>query len=139
MIWDEANKGRQAETPDNHLARFIGRRYLPLRKDCRVLDIGPGRHGANQTYLENKGFQVVSIDLSNEARANIHGDIRTHEFQPEEFDLIIDINTLCHVDDMDYSRLQSWLKPQGRFFSVMPADGTWMEQLGGKGFCLVSH
>ena len=132
--WNELNQGRQALTADNHLARFIGRRYLPLSNwDFRVLDIGPGKHGANQTYLENLGMHVFSVDIA-DVRANFHGDITRCGFLPESFNAILDINTLCHVKGMDYSKFTQWLRPNGRMFSIMPMYDTWRGHLEGKGY-----
>jgi SAM-dependent methyltransferase len=131
MIWDNLLSGQQAQAPSERLVEFVSRHYRP---PANFLDIGPGKHAPNQHFLEARGFDVVSVDISARALKNIHGDITTIEFPEHSFDLIYDINTLCHVESPPLAKIRSWLKPSGRFFSVAPAAGTWRGVGDGKDF-----
>ncbi len=115
-------KGRQA--PDTALLRFVAHRF-PYTATC--LDIGSGE-GANARELSRRGSRVFSIDkdptiahpLWNFPEWHVCDDICQHDYKGP-FDLIYDINTLCHVEYPPWKKIASWLKPErGIFFSICP-------------------
>ena len=113
MTWKE---GRQ--TPDTALMRFVARRFAA--QQALMLDIGSGE-GANARELADRGFNVVTVDKDPETSAKIHKDVCDLEFGSPLFDLIYDINTLCHVKNPPFEKIRSWLKPKtGIFFSIWP-------------------
>lgn len=130
--------GSQATEPNEHLVRFVSRNYFnaPNRSNVRFLDIGSGRNANNTSYLIRSGFNVTAIDSADGAAlAHIHRDIREVEFDVETFDCIIDINTLCHVENPPLDKIKLWLKSGGKLFSIAPSSETSREHLQGKGFC----
>lgn len=109
--------GRQ--TPDNNLMRFVAKRF---HTPVTMLDIGSGE-GANARELRFRGHHVVTVDKDPAVECNHPCDIRN--FEPEDrFELIYDINTLCHVEDPPFNEIRRWLKPRGVFYSVCPSDFT---------------
>ena len=107
--------GRQ--TPDNSLMRFVSRRFF---SPATFLDIGSGE-GANARELREKPryHKVITLDKDPNVEANHCCDINNYK-PDEQFDLIYDINTLCHVEDPPFKKIRSWLKPAGVFFSICP-------------------
>ncbi len=106
--------GRQV--PDTSLMRFVGRRFLWT---AYMLDIGSGE-GANARELLIRGYEVLTIDKDSSVNPHICKDIRWWKPMKGKFDLIYDINTLCHVEDPPFEKIKSWLKPDGIFFSICP-------------------
>ena len=132
-IWDKLLEGSQGLAPNTVLVAFVMRHYLPKRH-VAFLDIGPGRHAANQVHLEARGFNVFSVDPSLRALKNMQADIREVEFETGQFDLIYDVNTLCHVENPPMESICRWLKIGGRFFSIAPTEDTWRGVGEGKEF-----
>ena len=108
--------GRQS--PDNCLMRFVDRRlFAPA---SAFLDIGSGE-GANARELEERKYRVITIDKDPSTSARYLEDIREFEWDGAgDFDLIYDINTLCHIKDPPFEKIRGWLKPEGVFFSICP-------------------
>jgi 2-polyprenyl-3-methyl-5-hydroxy-6-metoxy-1,4-benzoquinol methylase len=98
--------------------RFVARRFGP---GDVFLDIGSGS-GANADELRVRGFIVVTLD--NGVKADFMTDIRKAHFNPETFNCVLDINTLCHVEDPPFENIKAWLKPHGSFFSICPTLDT---------------
>ncbi len=132
MSWPE---GRQ--TPDNNLLRFITRRF-PFYTGT-FLDIGSGE-GANARELTIRGHDVFSIDSNPDVQPPSlppwHSCVDVKEFicEKHRFDVIYDINTLCHVEDPPFKKIKSWLKPNGFFFSICPQFGSSSRIMEGKDF-----
>lgn len=140
MEWNEvySQKG-MAEYPDNNVIRFVANNFYnaPNRKEVKFLDIGCGV-GANTWYLANEGFSVAAIDGSNIAMERLRlklekmgleaflgcGDITKLDFKPDYFDAIIDVSSLCYVDEKEIKplmeKLHTVLKPGGKVFSQWP-------------------
>ena len=128
--------GRQ--TPDNNLMRFVARRFP---HPVTMLDIGSGE-GANARELREpppygRGHQVITVDKDPNVICNHPCDIR--DFNPTwregvPYDLVYDINTLCHVENPPFEKIKSWLKPTGIFFSICPSDFTFKGVAKGKEF-----
>jgi SAM-dependent methyltransferase len=110
--------GRQ--TPDNNLMRFVAQRFPSA---AMMLDIGSGE-GANARELLWRGHGVLTVDRSQYTNADLHADIREISLTPGTFNLIYDINTLCHVDHPPFETIKSWLKRDGVFFSIWPTLDT---------------
>ncbi len=90
------------------------------------MDIGSGE-GANARELASRGHRVFSIDKDPLAPVPVqetpawHSCVDILEYETSgPFDLIYDVNTLCHVRHPPYEKIRSWLKPAGRFFSISP-------------------
>lgn len=138
--WNEvySQKG-MAEYPDNNVIRFIANNYYkaPDRKAVKILDVGCGA-GANTWYLANEGFSVAAIDGSPVAMEKLRlklekmkleaflgcGDFTKLDFKPDYFDAIIDVSSLCYVDEKEarplMEKLHTVLKPGGKIFSLWP-------------------
>ncbi len=117
--------GRQV--PDSALMRFVALRF-PYTATC--LDIGSGE-GANARELAARGHRVFSIDSNPKVQAPVpetpawhaYADICEYKFTDTIcglFDIIYDINTLCHVEHPPWEKIKGWLKPEGIFFSICP-------------------
>ena len=115
MTWAD---GRQ--TPDNNLMRFVSRRGF--KRGDAFLDIGCGE-GANLDELRGRGFHVRGIDKDQQSYSHDVIDIRDFE-TGVKYDLIYDVNTLCHVENPPFEKIKSWLKPTGIFFSIWPVQGS---------------
>ena len=125
MTWKE---GRQV--PDTALIRFVSRRFS---YPATLLDIGSGE-GANARELRERGHEVITVDKDPNVECNHPCDIMDYHPDPwEAYDLIYDINTLCHVEYPPYMRISSWLRPGGLFFSICPAIWTDGKERIGRG------
>ena len=131
--WDENNllQGSQNKAPCEPLVKFASRLF---RGPARMLDIGPGLIGANQYFFEMQGHTVVSVDIAKDAKKNIHADICDCDFPTGSFDLIYDINTLCHVERPPVEKIYQWLKLGGYFYSICPTNDTSKDVAKGKEF-----
>jgi len=140
--WDKiySTKG-MAQYPDNMLVRFVAKHYYdaPDRKDIKFLDIGSGA-GSSSIFLAKEGFSIAAIDGSQVAMERLRlklrdenleaflgcGDITKLEFKPNYFDCIVDISSLCYIEKDKIGdvmmQLHLVLKPDGRIFSITPAD-----------------
>lgn len=136
MPWDDLLEGSQGQVPEHLLIAFVNKRFgrVHPRESLRFLDIGPGRHAPNQNFLETKDYNVLSVDVAARAKKNLFADIGDVEFPAGHFDLIYDINTLCHVENPPMEKIVSWLKLGGHFFSIAPASDTWRGVGEGKEF-----
>ncbi len=114
-----------AQTPNNILVTYMVRQMRAhiLAHPFRVLDIG-SHSLANALWMRDRGFDVTTVDTNMTAWATIHARIEGANFKSEFFDYIIDVNTLCHVEEPPYGNIRDWLTPWGRFFSIHPAYGT---------------
>ncbi len=145
-------KDRQ-KYPNEHFVRFMARNYYNVsdRLRVRVLDIGSGT-GGNSWYLAKEGFSVSALDKDEETMAAlkarfeeerffreqvsyITADICNHLLPERHFDVVADINTLCHVERPPMQLIKDSLKKGGKFFCIAPADDTWQDRVAdGKRF-----
>ncbi len=136
-MWNEIiTTSRQATEPETIFVRFVDRNYTPS-PNVHFLDIGCGRNANHTVWLIHKrGFNVTALDSAPGALAHIHQDIcLVDSFAPNSFDCVLDINTLCHVENPPIEKIKTWLKPGGKFFSIAPTNETARKHLEGKGFC----
>ncbi len=112
--------------------RFVAK-YFSSPAD--FLDIGSGE-GANARELKRRRHRVITIDKNPECKATITGDICTYPTDGwiGAFDLVYDVNTLCHVEKPPFEKIKSFLKPEGIFFSICPQFGTSSRVMEGKDF-----
>ncbi len=139
-------KDRQ-KYPNELFVRFMARNYYGVsdRSRVRVLDIGSG-NGANSWYLAYEGFSVTALDKDEQAMASLKhrfakerffrdrveyvvADVAKYTLPENRFDVIADINTLCHVPEPPMYSLRDALKKDGRFFCIAPAYNTWHERV----------
>lgn len=80
--------------------------YIPFVKKGKLLDFGCGSGGAMQT-MKQKGWGVTGIDFDEDAIAIAEqkgldvyvGDLSSHQFSEEEFDIIMMNHVIEHVPD----------------------------------------
>lgn len=101
----------------------------------KALDIGCGR-GANTIPLAKGGFEVTATDVSPTALKKmiklvtfdlkvipVLVDITKAEFEPNSFDLIVDVVSLSQLPEDDIAsvirKARNWLKPGGAMFSKL--------------------
>ncbi len=118
--------GRQ--TPEPCLMRFVSKLF-PL--STTFLDIGSGE-GANARELRLRGHKVLTIDKNPEVKADIQQDIAEWKPIGMTFDLIYDVNTLCHIQIPPFKKIKSWLNPDGVLFSICPQFGSSSRVMQGK-------
>jgi ubiquinone/menaquinone biosynthesis C-methylase UbiE len=106
-----------------------------INKSCshRVLELGSGK-GFNTIYLarQNKSVKFIGIDITHkhvafaqnksQGLANLYfglGDFHELNFKDESFDLVFEVESICHARDMHkvLSEIHRVLKPGGRFIS----------------------
>ncbi|MCM2387196.1 class I SAM-dependent methyltransferase [Streptomyces albipurpureus] len=103
-----------------------------LRPGARCLEIGAGA-GTVALWLAARcpGSEVTATDtdirflagLRHPAVRALQHDVRTEEFPPGTFDLIIARSVLCHLRERDavLARMVSWLAPGGRIYIEDPS------------------
>jgi SAM-dependent methyltransferase len=157
-VWEEIFKTRAwGQYPPEELIRFTANHFhkVPNRSDVRILEIGCGT-GANIWYLAREGFSVYGLDGSRSAilKANeklknerlvanlLEGDIiHSSQLYPSvSFDAVIDVACIQHNRLMDaggtikiniiLDQIVTLLKPSGRFFGMLVAEGSWGDGLG---------
>ncbi len=145
--WDEVFSSRSwGMYPPEELIRFMGSRYYgaPDRGRVRVLELGCGP-GPVAWYLAREGFDVHGVDGSlsaiTQAQARIDAEslsanLRIGDFvelttlYPEdEFHAVIDVTSVQHNRFAAVERVVQGvltvLKPGGRFFGIMLAEGSY--------------
>ncbi len=142
--WEEMFKSNAwGKYPSEDVIRFIARSFFksPDRALVRILDLGCGA-GANTWFLAREGFSAFGIDGSASAvdrasallkkdglTANFRvADFAVLDFPDAHFDAVVDANAIQHNVWRDieriYAEVRRVLKPNGKFFSMMVADGT---------------
>ncbi len=150
--WEKVFRERAwGRYPPEELIRFVARHYFkaPDRKAAHILEIGCGA-GANLWFLAREGFSAYGLDGSptaiEKARARLAedrleaslvvGDAMNpgDAFPGTAFDAALDIGCLvCNrLSDVEAILGRIWmvLRPGGRMFSMMPAEGSWGDGLG---------
>ncbi len=121
--WDAINRtSSQYGVAEPLVARFLSDVLLRRPRPLKVLDIGSGRTGRHAALCEMAGIEVVAIDISHLCRAHYHVDVHDFECEPETFDCILDIKTLCQDPNPPFEKIHRWLKPRGYFFTMIPGD-----------------
>ncbi len=134
--------------PNEHFVRFMADNYYAVadRSRIRVLDIGSGG-GANSWYPAQEGFTVVALDKDAAAMESLRnrfeaerfyrdrvtysvGDICASLLPENHFDVVADINTLCHVPAPPMFAIHDSVRKGGKFFCIAPADDTWRARVG---------
>lgn len=150
--WEDVFSRRDwGRYPPEELIRFAARHYFraPQRADVRILEIGCGC-GANLWFLAREGFGVCGMDGSPSAIAKarerldedrLTADLRTGDvvtlaavYGAAQFDAVVDVACIQHNRMAAVARImagvQQVLKPGGRFFSMMVADGSYGDGCG---------
>jgi SAM-dependent methyltransferase len=147
-VWERVFKERStwAMYPPEELVRFFAR--VPNRAAVKVLDLGCGPGAGPSWFVAREGFSLTGIDGSTTAIAKARGrfsadgldaefqvgDLAALPYDDERFDCAIDIacvqcNTQLEAMAM-VSDIHRVLKPQGRYFSIASAQGTWGDGTG---------
>ena len=106
-------------------------RLLPyLKKGDKILDLGCGDMWLTN-FLKDEGFNVVGMSLSKPA--DIVGNIKTYKFEKKNYDVVIALEMVEHVDC--FREIESILKPKGLLIITTPTPHwDWfcliMEKLG---------
>jgi len=113
----------EAAYPNENVLRFAKHRGLPAKTWGVALDIGSGS-GANARALRAMGWAVHTLDIDPAMEADFCKDI--HDFYEHVgfYDLILDCNTLCHVEDAPYQKIHEMLDGEGWFLSIHPTYDT---------------
>lgn len=150
--WETIHRDRQwGRWPDINFVRFAMRHYggAPDRSQVGFLELGCGT-GAQLAFLLEEGFAAVGVDGSataiqrafsllerrgiferKERGGVFQGELRNSDLArlsvgAHSLDCILDICTLQHLPDpvaaATIAKARGWLKPGGRFFSVMLRD-----------------
>lgn len=151
-IWEEIFRSREwGRYPPEELIRFVARRFYsaPDRGTVKILEIGCGT-GANIWFLAREGFEAYGIDGSSTAiqkarlrmaEEGLSADLRVgdvlhlREHYPRNyFDAVIDVACLqCNLPTPVKAILDGMvelLRPGGRVFSMLVADGSYGCGLG---------
>lgn len=151
-VWEEVFRTHDwGKYPPEELVRFVARNYYsaPDRKKVRLLEVGCGT-GANVWYMAREGFDVHGVDgaptaidkakrrMAEEkvpARLQV-GDIITLAglYGSAQFDGVVDVaclwcNRLKDIEAM-VREIREVLKPGGRVFSMLLAEGSYGQGLG---------
>ena len=152
-LWEDIYSSREwGKYPPEELIRFVARNYYsaPNRADARLVEVGCGA-GANIWYMAREGFSVYGVDGSNTAvqkaldRLHKEGlsaqlkvgdivDIKSHFSADAPYDAFVDVCCMqCNrLDAVDKVINDAWsmLKPGGKFFTMLLADGSYGQDLG---------
>lgn len=138
MDWVDLHKQvKWGSAPNEQFLTFI-RALSPPGKVLRILDLGCGA-GANSIVLCELGHEVYGVDISRDAIAHLIDrlssdakfsgyacDVRSIDFEPDTFDVILDVSALCYLSFEDHylymQRISKWLKPGGHTFATLPCD-----------------
>jgi 2-polyprenyl-3-methyl-5-hydroxy-6-metoxy-1,4-benzoquinol methylase len=153
-IWETIyQKNSWGRYPSEELVRFIARNFYEKKNHANIkfLDLGCGG-GSSSLYLSQEGFSVYGIDSSKTAvkktklllkKHNLSGkfqvmDFSELDFLDNTFNCIIDICSLQHNKPIEIAKilhlLKIFLKPDGKFFSIIVGKGTKSELFMNKGF-----
>lgn len=116
--------------PDKALREFKGRRPMSWRGEGKVLDVGCGA-GGNLKSLQEQGWQVFGIEISDVAAAHAHdllqadihtGTLESAPFPPKSFDLVLMSHSLEHLPSPTNAlhRVHSLLKDSGLLIVSVP-------------------
>lgn len=142
--WEHIHQEREwGRYPKEELVRWVARTYYAVsdRSLVKFLDLGSGA-GASTWFLEREGFDVTALDGSKAAISRIISkgvvaDAVALPFEAETFDCVVDIICIAHNTASDAQKIvaevRRVLKPQGKFFSMMPTSSTWRQLYEGKG------
>jgi|SRR5271156_905839 len=156
MVWDSAwerifkARAEWGRYPPEELVRFFARHYFQIldRATVKILDLGCGPGAGPSLFVAREGFSLTGIDGSPtaivKARAKFSAEGLSGEFQVgnlaalpydnESFDCVIDIACLQCNTQLEAMAIVSdicrVLKPQGRYFSIASAQGTWGDGTG---------
>ncbi len=119
-------------------------RFVSLRfpHTGTFLDIGCGE-GANARELWHRGHRVFTIDKDPEVKPAIREALGWHfcvdvcdmdKVLRGPFDLVYDVNTLCHVEHPPWEKIKENLKPDGSLFSICPTHESPKYIADGKDF-----
>ena len=112
-----------ARYPEPNVIRFV-RRFFP--KPGRMLDIGSGS-GNHARFFEDEGWVVTALDP--DLRCRVHSYVGIGPwlslYSQLQYDLILDHNTLCHLESPPYKNIYRALSDAGAFLCVHPTDETW--------------
>lgn len=137
-IWENIFRTKNwGRYPAEELVRFVARNYqnIKTRPKIKILEIGCGV-GGNLVFLAKENFTIFGIDFSKTAilksRKNlnkeapkwkgklINSNVMNHQFDKEQFDLIIDNEMSCCLSFPEvlklYKMLNSSLKNGGKIF-----------------------
>ena len=151
-IWEQIFRERDwGRYPPEELIRFVARYFYRAsdRGQIKILEIGCGP-GANIWFLAREGFDAYGIDGSETAIAKAEralkeeglkarlqvGDINSlcRLYPSSYFDALVDVACLqCNGTQAIETILDqavTILKPQGKIFSMMVADGSYGDGLG---------
>lgn len=115
--------------------RFLLELFLSAAPGRRVLNIGAGQ-GSFSRLLEDRGFDVVSTDVSQAAcdvlaqRVRgpvVRADVLALSFADSSFDSVVLGEVIEHIDDDAGALKESWrvLRPGGIAALSVPAHPTW--------------
>lgn len=133
---------RRGIYPNEHFVRFVMQNYGALPPDerahCAFLDLGCGA-GAQTRFLHAEGFRVDAVDASLSACEALERGLppkygtfpvpnvfccNVLNYQAcASYDCVVDVCTLQHLSAAHARAVitdaRKWLKPRGRFFSLM--------------------
>lgn len=151
--WEEIFSTREwGKYPPEELIRFVARNYYsaPSRDQVRLLELGCGT-GANIWFMAREGFAAHGVDGSVSAvqkaakrlqDENLKAELQVGDIAHAKslfassvpFDAIVDVCCLQHnrLQIVDQVIADCWeiLKPGGKFFGMLLADGSFGRQLG---------
>lgn len=107
--------------------KFINELFFEYSKDKKVLDVGCG-NGDFTIELQNHGFDVYGIDVSNEHKLGnkfIKTNIQTEKypFPDNHFDIVFSKSVIEHLREPDFlfDEVYRVLKPGGTFICLTPS------------------
>jgi SAM-dependent methyltransferase len=151
-VWEQVFRSRRwGKYPPEELIRFVARNYYdaPDRSQVRILDAGCGP-GPVVWYLAREGFEAHGIDGSPAAielagerldaeglQAELRvGDLTalTEHYADGTFDAVVDVTSVqqnrVEAIERIVAQIHGLLRPGGRVFSKLLAEGSWGDGLG---------
>lgn len=103
---------------------FLNHEYEQIPSGAKVLNIGAGGDFSKKLmqHAARQQFQVVSFDIDQQRRPDIVGDICTHDFGEQRFDVVVMAEILEHIHSphVALENVYRILKDGGRLILTTP-------------------
>ena len=142
--YDRLGDDYRIEKADGIRRWFLDETLAWIARGADVLELGCGPGIDAIALAEGRRYTGVDISSTMLARAAervpgatlIHADLTTLDLEPNSFDAVVSLYVFGHLPaaehEQTYSRIATWLRPEGRLFASFPlgagddVEDNWM-------------